>query len=52
MQRSLQARFSPLLRKFRRAGKLAPFLDLLKLGGFKELTLSNGKDVAHRIIVK
>ncbi|MEZ5792223.1 MAG: hypothetical protein R3D34_16065 [Nitratireductor sp.] len=46
-----EARFSPLLQNSG-APENFNFLDLLKLGGFKELTLSNGKDVAHRIIVK
>ncbi|MFZ1814587.1 MAG: hypothetical protein WBO55_10555 [Rhizobiaceae bacterium] len=48
---SSEARFSPLLQ-----GSGAPenlnFLDLLKLGGFSEVTISNGKDLAHTILVR
>ncbi|MCB1427916.1 MAG: hypothetical protein KDJ48_15305 [Nitratireductor sp.] len=46
-----EARFSPLLQNSG-APEDFNFLDLLKLGGFTELTLSNGRDIAHRIIVK
>lgn len=46
-----EARFSPLLQNSG-SPENYNFLDLLKLGGFTELTLSNGKDVSHRIIVK
>jgi hypothetical protein len=45
------ARISPLFKKLGHVEQLN-FLDLLKMAGFKELTLTNGDDVAHRVELK
>lgn len=45
------ARTSPLFQKLGHIEQLN-FLDLLKMAGFTELTITNGSDVAHRIILE
>ncbi len=42
------ARTSPLFAKLGHVENLNVF-DLLRLAGFKQLTISNGDDVAHRV---
>ncbi len=46
-----EARFSPL---FQASGapEYLSFLDLLKLAGFTQVTLSNGRDLAHTIQIR
>jgi len=45
------ARTSPLFAKIGSVEQLN-FFDLLKVVGFKELVVSNGKDVAHRVTIE
>lgn len=48
---SSMARISPLFAQTGSAENLN-FLDLLKIAGFSQLTLTNGVDVSHRISIK
>ncbi|MBL4891373.1 MAG: hypothetical protein JKX91_06045, partial [Rhizobiaceae bacterium] len=48
---SSMARTSPLFAQTGSAENLN-FLDLLKIAGFSQLTLTNGIDVSHRISIK
>jgi hypothetical protein len=48
---SSEARFSPLFQSSGAPEHLT-FLDLLKLGGFTQVTLSNGRDLSHQIFVR
>ncbi|MEM7302586.1 MAG: hypothetical protein AAF468_16015 [Pseudomonadota bacterium] len=45
------ARTSPLFSRLQSPENLT-FYDLCKMAGFKQLTLSNGRDVSHRIWIK
>lgn len=45
------ARTSPLFTKIGSVEQLN-FFDLLKVAGFKELVVTNGKDIAHRVIIE
>lgn len=42
------ARLSPLFAKLGQVEQLN-FFDLLRMAGFKQLTISNGDDVSHRV---
>ncbi len=42
------ARLSPLFAKFGHVEQLN-FFDLLRMAGFKQLTISNGEDLSHRV---
>jgi hypothetical protein len=46
-----EARFSPLFQSSG-ASEFLTFLDLLKLGGFTQITISNGRDLTHTIYVR
>ena len=48
---SSDARTSPLFAKLGNVEHLN-FLDLCRMAGFERLTITNGKDIAHRIILK
>ena len=45
------ARTSPVFAKIGHVEQLN-FFDLIKIVGFKELTITNGSDVSHRVIIK
>ena len=45
------ARTSPVFAKIGHVEQLN-FFDLIKIVGFKELTITNGNDVSHRVIIK
>lgn len=45
------ARATPIFREFQVAD-LLNFLDLLKMLGFEQITVSNGRDFAHQILIK
>ncbi len=46
-----EARLSPLFSNSGSPENLT-FLDLLKMGGFTQVTVSNGKDVSHTIVIR
>ncbi len=45
------ARATPIFREFQ-VDDLLNFLDLLKMLGFEKITVSNGRDFAHQILIK
>ncbi len=45
------ARATPIFRKFQ-VDDLLNFLDLLKMLGFEQITVSNGRDFTHQILIK
>ena len=46
-----EARLSPLFKKLGNVEQLN-FLDLLKMAGFTQLTMTDGKDISHRVYLK
>ncbi|MEO0328622.1 MAG: hypothetical protein AAF217_08500 [Pseudomonadota bacterium] len=44
------ARTSPLFKKLGSVEQLN-FFDLLRMAGFRQLTISNGSDIAHRVVL-